>query len=269
MHAYLSAFFLGALQGVTEFLPISSSGHLALTQQFLTWHTSDLFFILVVHLGTLFAICTFYRQELLVFLSELKISSHNKVQALKTMSVLSVALLPSIIGAYFLKNLVDQSLNNPFIIGLGFLVTGVYLFFSMFCGSQTKHFTIAHLSFRKAFLIGLSQVVAFFPGFSRSGLTIATAFFLHVPKKQAVFFSFLLSIPIIIGACALELITKPFTSVLEVKQLLIAFISSYIFGWWSLSLLVILTKKYKAALAGFALYLCPLGVILIYLYPIL
>ena len=277
----LKSFFLGLIQGLSEFLPISSSGHLVLTGSIFHISHLDLFFILVLHLGSLMSIFSFYYSDILLILKQFKkpfsLSRHNRL-----IYLVLVATLPSVPGALLLSPLVEKSLTQIHWTGVGFLLTAFCLFFTRWPLKKTetvsqkedfsylkKHTPIpfaesTYLSFQKALIIGLFQILAFFPGMSRSGWTISAGIFLGLPKTQAVFFSFLLAIPAIFGALAFQLIQQGGSFLLKdipILYLTIAFFSSWLFGYLALKWVVRSIQNLSFPI--FAFYLWPLGLIII------
>lgn len=251
---------LGVLQGLSEFLPISSSGHLALARGWLHMPEINLFFISVLHLGTLAAIISIYQKELkeILWPKRLKNTFYRRV------GLIIVATLPAISGI-FIKPLIEHSLNQLTWIGCAFILTGLYLFFTKKKSTETTFSNRdqwqQRISYPKAILIGISQVLALFPGVSRSGWTIATALFLNIPPKDAVFFSFLLAIPTIIGAAIWESSGQTLPALPDISLLIIAFISSYLTGYIALKCLIRSLQTHK--FYCFAFYLCPLGLFVI------
>ena len=212
---------LGALQGLSEFLPISSSGHLALARGWAHISEVNLFFISVLHLGTLAAIISVYQKEL----KEILWPKESKNIFFRRVGLILVATLPAISGI-FIKPLIEKSLNQLIWIGCAFILTGFYLFFTKKKSTETsfsnKDQWQQRISYPKAILIGVSQVLALFPGISRSGWTIATALFLNIPPRDAVFFSFLLAIPTIIGAAIWESSSQTLPALPDISVLVIA-----------------------------------------------
>jgi len=267
-------FFLGLIQGLSEFLPISSSGHLVVLDTFFKSDFFDLFFILVLHLGTLAAILGFYRKELLnIVKNSLANKSFSLSQSFSDGSVrllllLGVASLPGVIGAFYLMPLIKKSLQNIYWTGAGFLLTATYIFFTRFPLKKTPGHKENNInewkdfSFISAFIIGLAQVLAFFPGMSRSGLTIATALFLGQSQKKAAFFSFLMAIPAILGGIVFEY-SKEEVSLNNSSFLLlsIAFFSSWFFGHLALKWLI--CSLHNFLFPYFAIYLWALGIFLL------
>ena len=194
MGRVLEAALLGLVQGFTEFLPISSSGHLALLQALLGWKDldSNLTFNVAVHVGSLLAVVVFVRDQIVAMFS----------QRTRLLFVVAVATVPLAAGGYFLKPLVRDLQRDLVIVGFCFLITAGLLFLVRRAkgGAVAPH----RLSYAKAFLVGCAQVVAVLPGVSRSGTTLSASLFAGVERAQAVTFTFLLAAPVIFGAGLLE-----------------------------------------------------------------
>ena len=184
------AIILGLVQGLTEFLPVSSSGHLLLAGRIMGLGTLGLGFELVCHLGTLLAVFLVMRKELFALVRK-PFSRRMRVLGLASVCTAVIAGFISV----FMRDLLEGSL-----LTYCFIITGILL---LCCGfaSQKK----AEVGYGDAAIIGLMQGVACFPGLSRSGTTIATAQFLGIPRKKAAEFSFILSIPVILGSSIIEL----------------------------------------------------------------
>ncbi len=209
------AIVLGIIQGLTEFLPISSSAHLILLPKFFHWPDPGLAFDVALHLGTLLAVIIYFRAdlwEILVhFLHQFKIkqalSNRNRKQFYpdKILSLLVLATIPGALAGYFLNDLAEQSLRNPALIALTLVFFGGLLYWADVISSRQR--SLEGLNYKDALLIGLSQALALIPGTSRSGATITTGLLLGFTRQAAARFSFLLSIPIIFGAVLYKLPT--------------------------------------------------------------
>ena len=245
----MESFFLGLIQGLTEFLPVSSSGHLFLLAQFFKTPTETFILVLTVHGATLLSILT-------VFAKDLKPLLKNKSLLLQT----AVALIPLFFTGLFLKPLVVKSFQGN-VVSLGFLITG-FLLLSLFFKTPTNK----PLTFKRAFLIGAIQAICVLPGFSRSGLTIWAGILLGLSPARAAFFSFLIAIPAIAGSLFYELATQGLKTPIMTAEggmalsggLVLAFVTAYISG--TLSLKVLLKLLHQKKLYLFSLYLIPLGV---------
>ncbi len=259
----LGDIILGIVQGLAEFLPISSKGHLVLTQKFLGYEVHDLAYDLVLHLATLLAIFMVFRkflahviQECLRSIRERKINSGMRLALM-----VALATVPAgIIGLKF-KPFFEGLFGNITVLGYGFVWTGLVLIFTKRIKSKSinmiseapdqllKEFET--VSYGKALFVGVFQSFALLPGVSRSGMTIAAGLFAGMSGGAASVFSFMLSIPTILGAAILKLS--------EVEDLgarlpgyTIGFIAAFIFGL--IGLKVILTAVKKNRLELFAAY---------------
>ena len=267
----IKVLFLGLIQGLSEFLPISSSGHLVLFRSFFSIDSFNLFFILVLHLGTLAAILSYYKKDLLSILKHFFLKPFSLSGPGRVIPLLVWATLPGIAGAFLLTSLVKKSLLHPSWTGWGFILTATCLFFTRKKLNKTKDYQKSSLfnnikswdqfSFFSAFLIGLAQTLAFFPGMSRSGWTIATALFLGRSQKQALCFSFLLAIPAILGGILFESFNEPIPNNSSFPTLCLAFLSSWFFGYVALKWLI--RSLQNRFFPFFSFYLWPLGIFIV------
>ncbi len=185
---FLYSIILSLIQGATEFLPVSSSGHLALFQILTNYFKEPpLFFDLFLHLATLFSILFYYKKNLKNYFN------------FKFLSLLFLGLLGTGLIAFPLKKFAESTFSSQLLISFFLLITGLILL--SINGLKEKG---GDLDFKKAFLIGVSQGFAIIPGLSRSGITISTGIFLGVSAKNSCEFSFILSIPAVLGANLLE-----------------------------------------------------------------
>lgn len=235
------AIILGIIQGITEFLPVSSSGHLKLAQYFLKLENlnSYIIFDLVCHLGTLLAIFIMFFQEIK---QSLTTDKKKLLQvALGTLPLFPLLLILKPIKAIF---------NDPHYLGFCFMLTSAILYIGIKLQDSylAKPRTPRH--FRDPLLIGLFQSAAILPGISRSGSTISAAKILGWTHEEAISFSFLLAIPAILGGTTIELfqlITKNDAILPDVSLVnyVVALFTSFIFGYFSLILLKRLASKQK------------------------
>jgi undecaprenyl-diphosphatase len=201
----LQPIIFGIIQGLTEFLPISSSGHLVLLPKFLNWTDPGLNFNVALHFGTLLAVVWYFRKDLLEIATLVK-SRESKVVKPGIKSrynkwiawLLVVATIPGVIVGYFLNDLAEEVLRSPAIIIFTLVFFGGLLYWADKISKQKRN--LKKLNFKDAILIGLAQAVALIPGTSRSGITITTGLLLGLSRTAAARFSFLMSIPIILGA---------------------------------------------------------------------
>jgi len=200
----LEAALLGLIQGLTEFLPVSSSGHLALAQALLGIQTGDVTFEIIVHFGTLLAVVTALRQRIAVLI---KGCLARDPVAWRMVLFLFLGTLPAAIVGIGLKDILEEAFANPAAVSGFLIVTGVILYSTRFASGDRKEITMAD-----AIVIGCAQAMAVFPGISRSGSTIGIGVWRGLDPREAATFSFLLSIPIILGATLLavdDLIAHP------------------------------------------------------------
>jgi len=188
---------LAVLQGATEFLPISSSGHLILPSLLFAWNDQGLTFDVAVHVGTLFAVLIYFRDDLqrlvLALTSSIFRREHSNDSKLAWM--LLAATIPAGLSGLLLASQVEQYGRSLMLIGVTSIVFGLLLFVSDHFGSKQR--TLTDMNWKTALLIGFSQVLALIPGTSRSGVTMTAALFCNLDRAAAARFSFLLAIPII------------------------------------------------------------------------
>lgn len=242
----LQSFLLGLLQGLTEFLPISSSGHLALGEYFLGIEgKTGLTFEIVVHFGTLCSILIYYRKLLWSLIkSGAKYVVAPKQKAsdpqVKLISYILLSMIPAMIVGFTLKDKVEGIFASPLLVSVMLIVTGGILFMTKFAHQNEGRVTLG-----KSILIGLAQAFAMIPGISRSGSTISTALYLGVKREDAANFSFLMVIPVIGGAMLLEVLDLIELGVenVEVLSLVVGFITAFVSGYFALKYLIIILKK--------------------------
>jgi undecaprenyl-diphosphatase len=220
----LQAIVLGIVQGLTEFLPVSSSAHLILVPWLLKWQEDPgLAFDVVLHLGTLLALVIFYWREWLEMV--LSLANGDRVRR-RLLFLLIVASVPGAIIGILLEKQAETIFRSPVLIAVTLATLGLILWAADAFGSKKRK--IDNLTLLDALLIGLSQALAIIPGVSRSGATITTARFLGIDRADAANFSFLMATPIIAGAGLLEA-RKFFHSGLT-AQLGWGFAASAVFG---------------------------------------
>ena len=194
--------FLGLIQGLTEFLPISSSGHLVLMPWFLGWDYQGLSLDVALHFGTLLAVILyFWRDWVDIFQSAL--TGKKGIYSKKFLGYFAVASIPGALAGFFLDDLAENFLRNPLIIVFTLAFFGFWLYYFDKKGQKNK--TEKQLSLKEAVWIGLAQAIAIIPGTSRSGITMTAGLKLGLNRKSAARFSFLMATPIIFGASVYKL----------------------------------------------------------------
>jgi undecaprenyl-diphosphatase len=211
---WLEAMVLGIVQGLTEFLPVSSDGHLAITQQAFAWLTGrrhsgaeNLFFDVMLHLGTLAAIVLYFRAVVWTGARGLLGSStvppvYRRPALIRTGLLAGIATLPLVPDALFLKDFLEQAFESTRAAGIGFLITAAVLAVTVRLRGGEKG--PAEMTWGDALVIGIAQMFAPLPGVSRSGLTVAAALARGLSRTWAVGFSLLIAVPAILGAAVFE-----------------------------------------------------------------
>ena len=272
---FLEAVLLGILQGLTEFLPISSSGHLVLAQEFLGVKEHLVFFDVMLHLGTLFAVLVAYRKALrklvAVGLSTLAngqfyrkpITTVNTSVELRFIWLILIGMIPTGIIALLFKSELESFFDNVQLVSIMLIITGVILQLPRLRRrkSEDSNATSEKIKTWHAPLIGIAQGGAITPGISRSGTTISLALFLGIPAKTAAEYSFLLSIPAILGAVVLNIPDIGDTHI-PYHILAAGMLASFIVGYIALRFLLTVLNRGKFSL--FSYYCVALGIISLY-----
>ncbi len=268
------ALFLGLVQGIAEFLPISSSGHLAIFQNLFGLKDVPMLFDVLLHFGTLVALCAFYRKDILEMLREAVRfvtdptgKKQKPTPARRLLLLIILACLP-LVPFVLLKDSVESLMGMPVFIGAALCVTGLLLFVSDRAKKGKKNEKNAKLT--DALFVGVAQGVALIPGLSRSGTTIAAGLFRGFDRGFAVRFSFLLSLPAVLAATVLELFDslKPAAEgaaetavALEFFPCFLGMLTAAVVGYVSIGLVKKLVQSDK--FGGFAYYCFTVGIITI------
>lgn len=197
----LYAIFLGILQGATEFLPISSSGHLALAEHYLGFRETGLAFDVALHLGTLLSILIYFRNDFILMgkaLLFMKTGTDDAYRLRKLAFFIVLATIPGVCAGLLLGEASESFLRQPVYVATALGVVGLFLLWGEKSGRHARDFQ--SITLKDAVLIGLSQALAIIPGVSRSGITMTTGLFRGLNRQAVARFSFLLSAPIIFGA---------------------------------------------------------------------
>lgn len=219
---------LGLVQGLTEFLPVSSSAHLVLVPHFLGWRNPSVTFDVFLHGGTLLAVLIFFRKDLLGIVSGLFEKNHTESDYFRKLFFLLVlGTLPAAVAGIALKEQFESLFENVRTVSLFLMGTGGLLFLGSRLSGKS---TLGSLSFRDAFVVGAAQAFAICPGISRSGATIVAGLWCGLSMQEAARFSFLLSIPAILGAVLVKAgdVTAGFFSPSVAAGVAAAFVSGYL-----------------------------------------
>ena len=246
------AIFLGVLQGLTEFFPVSSSGHLALFGHWFGLHEPDLTFDILLHLATLAAIVVYFRKDW-VDLWNLCIGEKTSDFPKHLLPYLILSIIPAGLVGVFLKDHIEALHGYPYWVGIFLFVTGITLLCGLRIKGEGRPFE--QLSPAMVAVIALAQAVAILPGISRSGATIMAALFLGMNKNAAARFSFLMAVPVIGGAGLLALIKVIAQSAAMSTGLWLAygagFVSAMVSGFFALAFLMRLLEGKRFFYFGF------------------
>jgi undecaprenyl-diphosphatase len=235
---FLQAILLGVVQGLTEFLPVSSSGHLLLGQYFLGLDQDrfGLPFDVALHLGTLVAVVTYFWRDLLrmagAFVRSLSPGGRDLADPDQRLAYLILAsTIPAALIGFFLEGFFEEAVRSPWVVVFNLVLVGVLFIVGEAVGSRTRR--ADKLRFVEAGGIGLAQAAALVPGVSRSGATITLGLFLGLRRDEAARFSFLMSVPIIVGAGSLQLaeVAAEGMERSQVAMFVAGFVSSAVVGY--------------------------------------
>ena len=242
------ALLLGILQGATEFLPISSSGHLVLVPWLLGWQKPGLTFDTVVHLGTLVAVVIYFR--LAIWQITLGVLATLRERSLANDDgrlgwLIALGSVPAAVIGFLLEDFFENLFGAPLIVSCLLLVTGLILFLSERVSRRERQ--LASIGVKDSLLIGLAQAGAIAPGISRSGATIAAGLGLNVDREAAARFSFLLALPIILGAGLFKLkdTLEVGVSNAEVTLLVTGFLAAAISGYACIYFLLAYVRRHS------------------------
>jgi len=250
----LEAFILGLIQGLTEFLPISSTGHLYLGRHLFGLDEAGLFLDTMLHVGTLLAVLVVYKNELIQIIKQ----PFGKLSRL-----LIVGTIPAVIVGVFFNDFFDSISETGVTIGWEFLVTGFILWMAEHVKKGSKK--MDQIQYKDALFIGTFQAAAIFPAVSRSGLTIAAGLIRKLDRETAAWFSFLLSIPAIAGGLVFQIgeLANGHVEAISFSSLLTATLASSLFGYIAIVWMISFLKN--KSLKVFAIYVWILGFLILFL----
>ena len=242
----IKAVILGIVQGLTEFLPVSSSGHLVLAAEFLNFQEEGVAFEVFVHLGTLFSVLVAFRKKILqMIVSPYKVwikrsKEQDDLDSVKWALYIIIGTFPAALIGLVFKDQIEIIFSNFILVLAMLIVTGTMMISSRYVTNRDKDVTIT-----KSILIGFAQAFAILPGISRSGSTILTGMVLGIDRSKAAEFSFLLSIPVIIGATVLKTrdLLESHISSGEILLLAAGTISAFISGYYAIIWLLDIVRK--------------------------
>ena len=252
------ALILGLVQGLTEFLPVSSSGHLVIFRELLGAEApSDLVFEITVHVATALATIVVFRKQILDLLQGLFKFKYN--EQTDFIAKLVVSMIPVAIVGFFFKDKVEELFSSLLVVGCALMVTALLLFLSDRVKARKEG---KEITFGQALVMGLGQAVAVIPGLSRSGTTISAGLLSGASRNKVAEFSFLMVLVPILGEAFLDLVGGDLaTSSISIAPLLLGFVAAFFSGLFACKAMIALVKK--AGLKWFALYCAIVGLIVI------
>ena len=258
----LRAILLGLLQGFTEFLPVSSSGHLTLIPWFLHWEDPGLTFDALVHLGTLVAIVFYFRADILALLrawwDSLRTRQAKTTEARLAWLIILSAIPAGLLG-FFLEDFFEQLFAAPLAVSILLLVTGGLIWISERLGRRVM--PLAQMGWRDALSIGVAQGFAIAPGISRSGATISAGLLRGLERDAAARFSFLMVIPVIAGAAGFQMLdaVSAGLSLADGLSLVAGFMAALVSGYVAIRFLLGYVRQHS--LRPFAYYVWAVGLL--------
>ncbi|MEX2573956.1 MAG: undecaprenyl-diphosphate phosphatase [Balneolaceae bacterium] len=267
----LQSILLGLLQGITEFLPVSSSGHLVLARAFLGRDLEPgITFEIVVHFGSFCSIAIYYRRKVKEIIVDLfrsfspdgiRTKRYANDPNTRLSLIILLSMIPAMYVGFTMKDAIESMFLNPLLVSFMLLITGFLLFSTKLVSAPKKD-----LDAKSGLLMGLAQALAILPGISRSGSTISAGLFTGVDREMVANFSFLMVLPVLAGAMLLELteIAENGIESAAVVSLIAGFLTSFIAGYIALTYLIILLKKEKFHYFSYYCWFVGIGGIIIF-----
>ena len=267
MTEILKAILLGVVQGLTEFLPVSSTAHLRIIPTFFGWGDIGASYTAVIQVGTMIAIILYFRNDLMNMTKSMMLSLKTKdfnSKDTRLLIMIIIGTIPIVIAGFLLKDLIRHQFRNMYIVAASLIFFSIIL---MIADRFTKKkVDLNSISYKDGIIIGIFQAMALIPGASRSGSTISGAFFRNMTREDAARFSFLLSIPAVLLSGVYELFSQRATLLSgdsAILSLVIATVVSGVVGYWSIWFLLSFIKKHSMML--FVIYRVIFGILIIVL----
>lgn len=258
----IQAILLAIIQGLTEFLPISSSAHLILLSKLSGWEDQGFVFDVALHFGTLLAVIFYFRDDLLNMFCP---SNFKSIDSLihSQLGIILVATIPVVLIGGSFYQLIEENLRSPMVIAIATAFFGLLLFLADSRKNNKKNVVAVNLSI--GFLIGLSQVFALIPGTSRSGVTITAGLLLGLSREEAAKFSFLLAIPVIFAASAFEFyqLSQIKVLVFDYLDLFLGTLVSFVVAFFTIKWFLKMVQK--IGMLPFFIYRLILGALIIFI----
>lgn len=272
MNDIINMLIIGLVQGLTEFLPVSSSGHLVIFGDILGLKHEGIALEVFVHFGTLLAVCSCFYKDIICLIKELpnlpkhcsaKMPNNTDKEQYRSLNIyILISMIPALIIGLFFKDYLEKYYHNLYLVFTCLIITGFILLSLKWSKKRPKK---DFMSSKDGFLIGIGQAFAILPGISRSGTTISLAEALGIKSELAAKFSFLMSIPVIAGITILEIkdLLNESISQREIINYFIAMMSAAISGYFAIKFLMALIRKQKMELfAYYCFFVAILGLVL-------
>jgi undecaprenyl-diphosphatase len=254
--SFLEALLLGIIQGLTEFLPVSSSGHIELLKGILKTELKEgnMLMTVVVHFATALSTIVIFRKDIAQIIGGLFQFKNNDQFHFSLKIILS--MIPAAFVGIMFDDIIDGFFEGQYmLVGFMLIITALLLYFADRAKNTTKD-----VSYLNAFVVGIAQAIAILPGVSRSGATISASVLLGIDRSKAARFSFLMVVPLILGKMAKDVLSDEFTTTgVGAMPLTVAFIAAFITGLFACTWMIAIVKKSK--LTYFAVYCLIVGVL--------
>ncbi|MBN1231982.1 MAG: undecaprenyl-diphosphatase UppP [Candidatus Coatesbacteria bacterium] len=255
---------LGLIQGLTEFLPISSSGHLVVLQSFFPEIRIPLSYDVLVHIGTLVAVLIYFRRDILKLFNFVKFNTEEGRKSLRLIFMLFIATIPAAIAGLLFEDIIEEIFENPRLVAVAWFVMGLILMATKLMKKSENEKGENEISYLDAIIIGIAQAIAILPGVSRSGSTIIAGLLRGLKPEASAKFSFLMSIPVILGAGILTLRKASFGQ--NTSYFLSGALISAIVGYISIILLLKILEKRRFFYFGIYLIIISISTFIFFTY---
>ena len=255
--SYLDAFLLAIIQGITEFLPISSSAHLIILSYILET-SSNLFYDVSLHLGTLIAVCAYFKNEIKDTFNQINVQ--KSIFSNNLLTNLFISSLPTLFLGFLFVNFIDNNLRNTLVISVTTIFFALVLWIATLRAPRKNE--LAEISLNEALIIGLAQSISLIPGTSRSGITISAGLLLGLDTKTATKFSFLMSIPTIGAIAAYQILSLDLDNLVGYIQFnVLGLFVSFLVAYFTIDIFMKFIEK--IGFLPFIIYRLVLGMLLV------
>lgn len=255
--SYLDAFLLAIIQGITEFLPISSSAHLIILSYILET-SSNLFYDVSLHLGTLIAVCAYFKNEIKDTFNQINVQ--KSIFSNNLLTNLFISSLPTLFLGFLFVNFIDNNLRNTLVISVATIFFALVLYIATLRIPRKNE--LAEISLNEALIIGLAQSISLIPGTSRSGITISAGLLLGLDTKTATKFSFLMSIPTIGAIAAYQILSLDLGNLVSYIQFnVLGLFVSFLVAYFTIDIFMKFIEK--IGFLPFIIYRLVLGMLLV------